>query len=115
MVDHEKLTRDFIVNVMMYSVNRDILAFEDGEAVKAYIQAGGTIDLLLSEVQLPAYSGFELLKYVKEERPHIKFIITSADPADETAAAELGADAFLAKPFALQDLFEIVKQFVVEE
>jgi CheY-like chemotaxis protein len=39
----------------------------------------------------------------------------SANPEDEAAAEEAGVDAFLAKPFALQDLFEIVKKFVVGE
>jgi DNA-binding response OmpR family regulator len=33
----------------------------------------------------------------------------------EKFAKELGADAFLAKPFNINDLFEIVRAFVVEE
>lgn len=114
-VDHEKLTRDFVVNVMMYSVNREVMAFENGEALQAYIRAGGEVHLLISEVRLPGASGFELLQFFKEEHPGMKFIAMSANPADATAASELGADAFLAKPFALQDLFEIVKKFVVGE
>lgn len=114
-VDHDKLTRDFVVNVMMYSVNREVMAFENSEAFKVYLQAGGTVDLVLSEVQLPGKSGFELLQFIKKEHPQIRYVTMSANPADETAAAELGADAFLAKPFALQDLFDIVKQYVVGE
>jgi CheY-like chemotaxis protein len=39
----------------------------------------------------------------------------SASPPDEKTSMELGADAFLAKPFTLQDLFDLVKQFVVGE
>jgi DNA-binding NtrC family response regulator len=112
-LDHDKLTRDFVVNVMTYSVNREVMAFESSEAFKAYMQAGGLIDLVLAEVQLPGESGLDLLKFIKEEHPHIKFITMSATPADETAAGEFGADAFMAKPIALQDLFDIVKQFVV--
>lgn len=115
MVEHDKLTRDFVVNVMMYCVNREILAFENSEAFKAYLQAGGTVHLVLSEIQLPGKSGFDLLQFVRKEHPEIRFITMSANPADETPAGELGADAFLAKPFALQDLFDIVRQFVVGE
>jgi DNA-binding NtrC family response regulator len=112
-LDHDKLTRDFVVNVMTYSVNREVMAFESSEAFKAYMQAGGGIDLVLSEVQLPGESGLDLLKFIKEEHPQIKFITMSAAPADESPASEFGADAFLAKPIVLQDLFDIVKQFVV--
>jgi DNA-binding NtrC family response regulator len=114
-VDHEKLTRDFVVNVMMYSVNREVMAFEHGAGLKAYLQAGGTIHLLFSEVHLPGKGGLDLLRLVKRDYPDIKFVSMSANPADEQAASELGADAFLAKPFALQDLFDIVQRFIVSE
>jgi len=114
-VDHEKLTRDFVVNVMMYSVNREVMAFEHGDGLKAYLQAGGTIHLLFSEIHLPGKSGLDLLRLVKRDYPDIKFVSMSANPADESAASELGADAFLAKPFALQDLFDIVQRFIVGE
>ena len=114
-VEHDQLTRDFVVNVMMYSVNREIMAFEDGHAFAAYLQAGGTVDIVLSEIHLPEVSGFELMRSTKKDHPNITFVCMSANPADETASAELGADAFLAKPFALQDLFDIVQRFVVSE
>ena len=114
-VEHDQLTRDFIVNVMMYSVNREIMAFKNGRAFNAYLEAGGTVNIVLCEVQLPEVSGFELLKSTKKDHPRITFVCMSADPKDETASAELGADAFLAKPFALQDLFDIVQRFVVGE
>jgi DNA-binding NtrC family response regulator len=113
-IDHDQLTRNFIVNVMMYSVNREVLAFEDSASFQAYLQAGGTVHLALSEIHLPGTSGFELLQFVKKTYPDISFIAMSANPADETPAEELDADAFLAKPFALQDLFDIVQKFVVE-
>jgi CheY-like chemotaxis protein len=114
-VDNEKLTRDFVVNVMMYSVNREVMAFEHGAGLKAYLQAGGTIHLLFSEIHLPGKGGLDLLRLVKRDYPDIRFVSMSANPADEQAASELGADAFLAKPFALQDLFDIVQRFIVGE
>lgn len=112
-VEHDQLTRDFIVNVMMYSVNREIAAFEDGEGLDAYLRAGGNLDLVLADTQLPAISGLDLLKAVKKEFPSLVFVLMSADPADEAPAAKLGADAFLAKPFTIQDLFDIIQLFVV--
>ena len=113
-VDHEPLTRDFIANVMMYSVNREIFAFEDFDGVSAHLKAGKSLHLVISEVHLPGQSGFALLRYLKQQRPQICFVTMSANPADEIPALSLGADAFLAKPFALKDLFAIVQRFVVE-
>ncbi|MEJ2157872.1 MAG: response regulator [Desulfobacteraceae bacterium] len=115
MVDQDPLTREFVVNVMMYSINREVMSFEDGEAFEAYLQAGGTVHIVLSEIQLPGKTGLDLFERIKHEHVGIRFIAMSANPEDEAAADEAGVDAFLAKPFALQDLFDIVKKFVVGE
>jgi DNA-binding NtrC family response regulator len=112
-LDRDRLTRDFIVNVMMYSVNREILAFENAEALKRNIDGNGAVDIILSEAYLPEAPGFVLLKRIKEASPATRIIILSANPADESVAVGLGADAFLAKPFTLKDLFSIVERFVV--
>lgn len=112
-VDHEKLNREFIVNVMMYCVNREVLAFEHAEGAKAYLEAGGTIHLLLSEIDMPDMNGLDLLQKVKNEYPDVKFVLMSINSEHEKTAAESGADAFLAKPFLLQDLFDIVQRFIV--
>ncbi|MBT8341575.1 MAG: response regulator [Desulfatitalea sp.] len=113
-VDNERLMRDFIVTVMMYSINREILAFEHARDLQAHIGAGKRVHLLLSELHLPDMSGFDLLGFIKQEHPETYFIAMSTNPADEMPAAELNADVFLAKPFALQDLFDIVERFVVK-
>jgi CheY-like chemotaxis protein len=113
-VDHERLTREFIINVMMYSVNREVLSFENAEGLKAYLEAGGNVHLILSEIHLPGESGFKLLQHIKQDFPQVIFIAISANPADEIPAAELDANAYLAKPFVLKDLFSIVQKFVVE-
>ncbi len=113
-VDHEPLTREFIANVMMYSVNREIFTFEDFDGLNAHLKAGRTLHLVISEVHLPGKSGFALLRFLKQHWPQIGFVTMSANPADEIPAMSLGADAFLAKPFVLRDLFAIVQRFVVE-
>ena len=113
-VDHDRLTREFIVNVMMYSVNRDVLVFENAADIEAYLTSGKEVHLVFTDVHLPGKSGFELLRQIKQRYPEICLIAMSANPADEIAATELGADVFLARPFALQDLFDIVQQFVVD-
>ena len=100
---------------MMYSINREVMSFEDGAAFKAYMKAGGTVHIVLAEVRLHGENGLDLFQWVKQQSPGTRFIAMSSNPADETAAQEAGIDAFLAKPFTLQDLFDIVTQFVVGE
>ncbi len=109
------MVRDFIVHVMMYSVNRRIPAFGSAGDLKRHIAANGAPDIILSEAYLPDAPDFNLLRTIKASHPSIHFIVLSADPAAESKAAALGADAFLAKPFSLKDLFGIVERFVVNE
>ena len=100
---------------MMYSVNRNVLSFKDADGVKQHLSSGNELHLILAETQFPGTSGFELLRFAKSNHPQTVFIAMSTDPADEIEAQEMGANAFLAKPFMLKDLFAIVQHFVVEK
>ena len=113
-IDHDPLTRDFIVNVMMYSVNREVMAFGSSRAFEQYLACDGRVDIVLSETRLPGTSGLELLRQIKQRHPAVRFIALSANAGDEDCAKALGADGFLAKPFLLKDLFRIVQHFVVD-
>lgn len=114
MVDHDSLTRDFIANVMMYSVNRQVHTFGDARDLKDFMGTGEKIDLVITEMNLPDGSGLDLLETVKRIHPAAIRIAASANPGDEKKASRYDIDGFLAKPFALNDLFAIIQRFVVE-
>jgi DNA-binding NtrC family response regulator len=113
-VDDDPMTRDFTVDVLAYSVNREVKSFGNGVDAWSYIKDPESADIIVSEVDMPQMDGLELLKRVKSEYPQKICILMSSQPAHETAARQSGADAFLAKPFDINDLFEIVQNFVVE-
>lgn len=66
----------------------------------------GNYDLLLSDVRMPELDGVELLKYTKGAFPRIRVLIFTgfSEILESQQAFELGANAFLAKPFRLTDL-----------
>jgi len=112
-VDDDKLVRDFVVHVLMFSVNRDVRSFSNGFSAWNYIEIPDNADIIVTDVDMPEMTGFELLTKIKKTCPEKKCIIMSADPTNENTAINLGADAFLAKPFGVNDLFKIVETFVV--
>lgn len=112
-VEHDRLTREFVVNVLMYCVNREVKGFERGSQLTEQLATAKQPDLVLAEAVLPDISGFELMQNVKKQHPETVFVLMSDRPQDESQAARLGADAFLAKPFGIQDLFDLVQKFVV--
>jgi len=114
-VDDDKLTRDLMVNALMYCVNRDVLSFENGFSALAYLDADeDSLDIIVSDVDMPEMSGLALLESIKKKWPSKICIIMSENPANEKSASDLGADAFLAKPFKVTDLFKIVQEYIVD-
>jgi len=112
-VDGELLVRDFVSTVLMYCVNRDVLSFDNGMAAWRYIEGDDSPDIIISEVDVSGLNGFELLARFKAKHPTKKCLLMSANPDDEKIARDSGADAFLAKPVSVNDLFRVVEAFVV--
>jgi len=112
-VDGDLLVRDFVSTVLMYCVNRDVLSFDNGMAAWRYIEGDNSPDIIISEVDVSGLNGFELLARFKAKHPTKKCLLMSANPDDEKIARDSGADAFLAKPVSVNDLFRVVEAFVV--
>lgn len=73
-------------------------------------------DLILSDIQMPYFTGVDLLEWVKETVPTPMILMTGFSQALETKKAhEIGADGFLAKPFRENDLFEILEPYLSPE
>jgi DNA-binding NtrC family response regulator len=67
--------------------------------------------LLLIDVKMPIHNGMYLMRRVKEKRPDIPIIVMSGYATAETIqeAEDLGAAAFLPKPFTPDELAEVMK------
>jgi CheY-like chemotaxis protein len=114
-IDDDLLVRDFIVTVLMYCVNRDVLSFDNGLAAWRYIEGNESPDMIISEIDVPGLNGFELMAKFKEKSPGKICLLMSDNPANEQLAKNSGADAFLAKPVSVNDLFDVVQTFVVRD
>jgi len=88
--------------------------FRDGLSAWRYIENGGQADMIISDVDMPEMDGFDLLKAVRQKEGDTIFILMSGRAENEDRAAASSADAFLAKPFAINDLFNIVQSYIVE-
>ncbi len=114
-VDDDKLVKDLTVTALTYCVNREVKSFDDSKKAWQFIQDGGDVDIVISDVDMPDMNGFELMSRVREKHPEIIFIIMSGVAENEKQSQLAGASAFLAKPFEINDLFSIVQFFVVDQ
>lgn len=77
----------------------------DGEAALGYLESY-TYDLLVLDLMLPRLNGFEVLRALRRQGHRTWVLVLSArdQVADRVAALDAGADDYLVKPFALDEL-----------
>lgn len=63
-------------------------------------------DLLIVDVQLPSFDGFELIKRIKLMKPEFKFLFLTAINTKENCikGLKLGAEDYITKPFDTEEL-----------
>ena len=111
--DDEKIITDTIQTVLKSTVPElDTLhVFYNGLDVYKYIQTNHA-DILLLDIEMPAYSGLDITRLINEQKIDSYVIIISAFQNFEYAqkAVNFGANAFLIKPFSSQQLTDAVRK-----
>ena len=68
--------------------------------------------LILCDVIMPGYSGFDVLKAIRahQQLSHMPFVFMSAKaaPSDVERGLRAGADCYLTKPFSLKELLNVI-------
>ncbi len=67
--------------------------------------------LILSDLKMPCRSGKELLAYVRENHPEVRFLFMSGH-AESSDPDVSGVEHFFQKPFSLQSVVEQVKSLL---
>ncbi len=103
-VDDEKLVRDFLSETLSQS-GHTVRTAENGEDGLKEISER-EYDLVFTDVKMPAMSGIDLLKAVKQNSPFTSVVVITAygTVADAVEAMKLGAFDYLPKPCSPEHL-----------
>ncbi|MCK7517179.1 MAG: response regulator [Ignavibacteriales bacterium] len=106
--DEENLARGLEYNLTEegYEVT---LARDGREAIKLFDE--NEFDLIVLDIMLPYFNGFEIAKHVREKHPQMPILMLTArtQVEDRVKGLELGADDYLTKPFHLKELLLRIK------
>src|SRR6266403_737306 len=110
-VDDDSLIRDTLHE--LFSETHDCHTADRAEQALAYLDVE-TYDVVLTDIAMPELSGRELLKQIQSKHPATPVIVISglSNEADARALMDLGAFAYFAKPFKLEDIEQAVDRAI---
>jgi heavy metal response regulator len=111
-VEDEKKVASFIKRALeeeFFSVDE---AFDGREGLKMALSE--EYDLLILDIMLPYKDGITILREIREEKISTPVLILTAkdNVADKVIGLDSGADDYLAKPFALDELLARVRALI---
>lgn len=94
----------------------------DGEKAVSMLQKSsiGYYDLILMDVQMPHMNGYDATQYIRalpDKHSEIPIIAMTANAfeEDKKKAFAAGMNAHLAKPFQIDALYDIMREFILKE
>jgi CheY-like chemotaxis protein len=109
-VEDEQPVREFLAELVEQAGHRALQAIHGGEALE--VIGAERPDLVIADVMMPILGGVELCQRLKTDDrwKAIPVILTSS--AGQDASNGAGCDAFLAKPFDLDPLEQLIRQWL---
>jgi DNA-binding response OmpR family regulator len=101
----------WVLQLALDAEGYEVLTARDGVEALAQISHGHP-ELMVLDVMMPRMDGWsvmrEMSKLPLEERPRVVMVTALASSRDRAAAAELGADAYVPKPFDMDHLLGVL-------
>jgi DNA-binding response OmpR family regulator len=106
--DEVRLARH--ISSALIEAGHDPAIVQDGETAIGRVQET-TFDLILLDVMLPGMDGFEVLQSLREAgtRARVLMLTARGELNDRVTGLQMGADDYLSKPFAMQELVARVR------
>ncbi|MEM9553130.1 MAG: response regulator [Acidobacteriota bacterium] len=108
----DSMTIQKVVELTFMDQDFEVITLGDGAtALERYPEVNP--DLVIADVHMPGADGYEVCRRVKAQgSTPVLLLVGTFEPFDEGKAREVGADAFLKKPFDSQELLSRVEALV---
>ena len=109
-VDDERAVRDSLRRALELQ-GYDVALAADGAEALAQLEANGHVDAVLLDVLMPGIDGLEVCRRIRGSGSEIPVLMLTARDAvgDRVAGLDAGADDYVVKPFALEELLARVR------
>lgn len=101
LIVEDEISINTLISKNLTLVGHKCTSAYDGTTALQMIQ-NNNYDLIILDVMLPGFSGFEIIAYVKDTP--VIFVTAKSGLQDKLKGLELGADDYIVKPFEMQEL-----------
>ncbi len=110
-VEDDPNLREAIVDSLMLKGHLVQEVCNGAEAVRVIAQS--SLDIVLSDINMPEMDGLQLLAHVKKYQPWLPIILMTAygDVGQAVKAMQVGANDYLMKPFEVQELLTVINKY----
>lgn len=97
--DETPFLQSLVEGLRIYAGNLNIITAENGKKAMEILKTVA-VDLVITDLKMPVMDGFELLEYLKRERPETRVMVMSMLDSPEVQARLkcLGVNQFIEKP-----------------
>jgi CheY-like chemotaxis protein len=104
----------YAVRLMLKLLDCDVRHFFSAQPAARALLEGGRPDLFILDINMPGVSGIDFLEFLhrRKDLENIPVVMLSTEAADLMVdhAMDLGADAYVTKPVALEELEDAMKK-----
>jgi len=109
-VDDERAVRDSLRRALELQGYEVDLAVDGADAL-ARLEANGHVDAVVLDVLMPGIDGLEVCRRIRRDGSEVPVLMLTARDAvgDRVSGLDAGADDYLVKPFALEELLARIR------
>ncbi len=109
-VEDDPSTLDFVAELLRIEGYAVLTAAHGEEALSVLAQT--TPALIIFDLRMAVLDGWQLARRLRQIDDHPPLVVMTAMMDARHAAEQIGADAFLQKPFEVDELLEVVARFL---
>lgn len=113
-VEDHKETQDKIYELLKNIFKKVYLASNGEEGLNLFIEKKDSIDIIVSDINMPSISGLEMLEKLRKKNHKIPLIYTTAYSDSNYLLNAIGLDVsgYIVKPFEIKELIEKIEEVV---
>ncbi|MDT8442663.1 MAG: response regulator [Desulfuromonadales bacterium] len=111
-VDDSETVRQ-VLQMTLTNAGYDVIEAVDGEDAIEKLTNASSVNMLITDLNMPNMDGLQLIQQVRKERNHrfmpIVMLTTESSEEKKQAGRDAGASGWIVKPFKPEQLLKVVK------